>query len=216
MPSSSPVQNATDSIIESFTSSAKLTTSFTDHTVSSVKAVATTPLNIIKNLLSHPKVKWYVIGMMLCVVIFIYFKYQNKQAAKKQDDFNVQPQPTQTEPHPQPFEQNFDERDKMWVEKINMMQEQFNKQLAVQASVNSQLMEKLQGLNQQGLNQQGLNRPQPPTTQPPMPNTLLESSDETSESEVYIEDKNVMEHNLTAEEMKTIDMQLEDVHLMHN
>lgn len=211
MPSSSPVQNATDSIIESFTSSAKLTTSFTDHTVSSVKAVGTTPLNIIKNLLSHPKVKWYVIGTMLCVVIFIYFKYQNKQAAKKQDDFNVQPQPTQTEPQPQPSEQNFDERDKMWVEKINMMQEQFNKQLAVQASVNSQLMEKLQGLNQQGLN-----RSQPPTTQPPMPNTLLESSDETSESEVYIEDKNVMEHNLTAEEMKTIDMQLEDVHLMHN
>ncbi len=148
MPSSTidKALSSTKSFIETFTSSDNPTTTFTEHTVTSVKKSAGFFSKII-GFISQPKFKWYILGLLLCVIAFIYFKFQNKKLNKR--------------------------------------------------------------------NENNTNIQQPLPQQPQLTEQL---TDTTSSEEIFIEDKNVMEHNLTAEEMYAIDRQLEDVnidHLMH-
>jgi len=239
MPSSTidKALSSTKSFIETFTSSDNPTTTFTEHTVAS----ATSDNGIVSKILqfvSQPKFKWYILGLLLCIVAFIYFKFQNKKQKKedKKEEFNTENKPVeQSLPIDTKSEQNIgqllEERDKEWVNKFTAMKQQFSAQLATQADVNAQLIAQLQAAQRQNT--------QPPKPQPqsqsqpqsqPQPQSSRQSTSksqnqpvehltETSSSEeIFIEDKNVMEHNLTAEEMNAIDRQLEDVnldHLMH-
>lgn len=243
------VTSSTKSFIETFTSSENPTTTFTDHTVESVTA----PNGIVQKVLafvSQPKFKWYLLGLLLCVVAFIYFKFQNKKPKKENfnveknqqgDDVGVKPEDQKEEiPLAQQVETKenitmlLQERDKEWVNKINNMKQQYNVQLTTQADVNSKLMTQIQQLQeqnkqsllqmqeQQRISQQQMQQMQQQlNTQPQKQNkqqNMEELTDSSSSDEIFIEDKNIMEHNLTAEEMKAIDRQLEDVnidHLMH-
>jgi hypothetical protein len=226
MPSST-IDNAissTKSFIESFTSSDNPTTTFTEHTVASVTK-HNGILSKILGFVSQPKFKWYILGLLLCIVAFVYFKFQNKPKKDKTETFNVENKDAQSVPVENKNQPNqninllLEERDKEWVNKINTMKQQYNTQLATQADVNAQLIAQLQASQrpkpqvpqhvQQTQSRQTGQKPTQPVEQ------LTESA---SSEEIFIEDKNVMEHNLTAEEMNAIDKQLEDVnldHLMH-
>jgi len=212
------VTSSTKSFIETFTSSENPTTTFTEHTVQ--KVASSSIIQKILSFISQPKFKWYLLGLLLCVVAFIYFKFQNKKP--KKEDFNVDK--AQETPEAKVPENNNDmkenitlllqERDKEWINKMNNIKNQYNTQLATQADVNSKLM---QQLNEQNLRLQSQQNKTPSHQKASQP-TQHQLSESSCSEEIFIEDKNVMEHNLTAEEMKAIDKQLEDVnldHLMH-
>ncbi len=234
MPSSTidKALSSTKSFIETFTSSDNPTTTFTEHTVTSVKKSAGFFSKII-GFISQPKFKWYILGLLLCVIAFIYFKFQNKKLNKrnennteKKEEFNINNIEQENN-----LNNTLEERDKVWISKINEMKQQFNNQLATQAEINTQLVAKLQtqqtqqthqtpqsqqvSAKKQNSQKNNTNIQQPLPQQPQLTEQL---TDTTSSEEIFIEDKNVMEHNLTAEEMYAIDRQLEDVnidHLMH-
>jgi hypothetical protein len=225
MPSSTidKALSSTKSFIETFTSSDNPTTTFTEHTIESVTSDNGILPQILK-FVSQPKFKWYILGLLLCIVAFVYFKFQNKKpkppvdeptkepAKNEQEGFNVQKHEIET---------SIAERDKLWISKINEMKQDFTNQLAIQADVNSQLIAQLNNAKKHQYQKTHSTPRAPQQTQQP---TIIKQHDseqltETSNSEeIFIEDKNVMEHNLTAEEMNAIDKQLEDVnldHLMH-
>lgn len=218
MPSSTidKALSSTKSFIETFNSSDNPTTTFTEHTITSVNNTSGIFSKIL-GIVSQPKFKWFVLGLLLCVVAFIYFKFQNKKLNKQteetkpeqKEEFNIDNVEKENN-----LNNALDERDRLWITKMNELKQQFNNQLATQADINTQLVAKLQAQSQ----------PQPP----PQPSQQKQQNvkqqhveqltDTTSSEEIFIEDKNVMDHNLTAEEMHAIDKQLEDVnldHLMH-
>ena len=76
MSSTTSVLKASKSIVDSYVSSSErsdLTTSFTEHTVThsdnNSKNIFQTVIGIIK----HPKFKWMVIAVLLCICVFVYF-----------------------------------------------------------------------------------------------------------------------------------------------
>ena len=225
MPSSTidKALSSTKSFIETFTSSDNPTTTFTEHTVASVASDNGILPQILK-FVSQPKFKWYVLGLLLCIVAFVYFKFQNKKPKPAVDEPTKEPEKNEQEgfnSQNHEIETSIAERDKLWISKINEMKQEFNNQLARQADVNSQLIAQLN--NAQNIqHQKNISRQRAPRQT--QQQTIIKQNDseqltETSNSEeIFIEDKNVMEHNLTAEEMNAIDKQLEDVnldHLMH-
>jgi len=225
MPSST-IDNAissTKSFIESFTSSDNPTTTFTEHTVASITHTDSIITNII-NFISQPKFKWYFLGLLLCIITFIYFKFQNKKP--KTTITEEQEQMTAEKTNQKNVDVLLENRDKEWINKINTMKQQFNMQLAVQSDINAQLISQLQTtkrgsqpvVNPNPINEQQTQKQQ--TLKQQIPRTIQNEklTDTSVSEEIFIEDKNVMEHNLTAEEMNAIDKQLEDVnldHLMH-
>lgn len=235
MPSSTinKALSSTKSFIESFTSSDNPTTTFTEHTITS-----TTDNNgIVSKMLkfaSQPKFKWYILGLLLCIVAFTYFKFQNKTKKTPAEHLNTEDtsvkSPDKDTDQSQTKEQKLnlilEERDKEWINKINSMKQQFNTQLVSQVDANTHLIAQLQTMQQQHAQQHPPQPPQP-QPQPRQPSSHskqsifkqkqpIEHLSESSHSEeIFIEDKNVMEHNLTAEEMNAIDKQLEDVNLDH-
>ena len=86
MSSSTSALKASKSIVDSYVSSTErsdLTTSFTENTPTlsesgSKKNIIKTILGVVK----HPKFKWIVIAVLLCICVFVYFKSQNKQTKK--------------------------------------------------------------------------------------------------------------------------------------
>jgi len=221
MPSSTidKALSSTKSFIETFTSSDNPTTTFTEHTVASV-ANNDSIVSKILGFISQPKFKWYILGMLLCIVAFVYFKFQNKPKKNKTEQMNVditEDKPVENKNLPnENINLLLEERDKEWINKINSMKQQYNTQLATQADVNAQLIAQLQAIQRQNTQPP---QPQPPRQSAPKQKQPIEHLSESSQSEeIFIEDKNVMDHNLTAEEMNAIDKQLEDVnldHLMH-
>lgn len=222
MPSSTIDQaiNSTKSLIESFTSSDNPTTTFTEHTVSSVQnsgGIMTQVLSFI----SHPKFKWYILGVLLCIVAFIYFKFQNRKIPKQENLSNDTKENVTNNMNKnlnKDTNVELEERDKLWINKFNDMKQQFNSQLAAQVDINTQLVAKLQNQQMQTIK----NQPLQGNTQGNSQGTVVQKkeqneqlSESTNSEEIFIEDKNVMEHNLTAEEMNAIDKQLEDVNLEH-
>jgi len=228
MPSSTidKALSSTKSFIETFTSSDNPTTTFTEHTVAS----ATNDNGIVSKILgfvSQPKFKWYVLGLLLCIVAFIYFKSQNKKPKTEIIEPEKEPIKEEFNTQKNEIETSIAERDKLWISKINEMKQEFTNQLTRQADVNSQLIAQLNNA-QNNQNQRRPSRRRAPTqthhqpSQPhsqPQPPTKQHDSEQLTETsnseEIFIEDKNVMEHNLTAEEMNAIDKQLEDVNLDH-
>lgn len=196
MPSSTidKLASSTKSFIETFTSSDNPTTTFTEHTVAHVTKKNGIFFNIL-SFVSHPKFKWYILGIILCVVAFIYFKFQNIKPKEKLPNENKQEFANQNDN----INVLLETRDNAWLSKINTLKQQFNTQLATQADVNAQLLAQLQNAHKHTK----------PSKQPE------QSSETNSSEEIFIEDKNVQEHNLTADEMNAIDKQLEDVNMDH-
>ncbi len=222
------VTSSTKSFIETFTSSENPTTTFTEHTVENIASNGI--VQKVLAFISQPKFKWYLLGLLLCVIAFIYFKFQNKKP--KKENFNTDKTQETSEMKVQENTNNdmkenitllLQERDKEWINKINNIKNQYNTQLATQADVNSKLVHQINEQNLRLHAQQQKNPPQQQkNAQQQHKNTSQELQQQLSESscseEIFIEDKNVMEHNLTAEEMNAIDKQLEEVnldHLMH-
>ena len=215
--------SSTKSFIETFTSSDNPTTTFTEHTITSINN-SDGIMSKLLGLISQPKFKWYILGLLLCIVAFIYFKFQNKTLnkqseeikAEQKEEFNVDVDVDKIEKDNN-LNNTLEERDKLWINKINELKQQFNNQLATQADINTQLVAKLQAQPQIQIPPPIQKHP-PPQKQQASKQPVEQLTETTSSEEIFIEDKNVMEHNLTAEEMNAIDKQLEDVnldHLMH-
>ena len=236
MSSSTSAIKASKSIVESYISSnsekSDLTTSFTSHSsVTDVDIKANGIINKIMDYVQHPKFKWVVIAILLCVFAFVYFKTQSKPVKKdakgdaKKDNLNVR---LNKNGHPELVEKDkplaFGFKDPELQQKIeqldNKQQQIFMKQMQQQMQMPQQQMQMPQQAHQQHQHmappqqqmapQQAQHHhqqavPQPVTQQ-------KEESDSSEESEeVFIENENIMNHNLTMEEMNAIDKQLEDV-----
>ncbi len=241
MSSSTSAIKASKSIVESYISSnsekSDLTTSFTSHSSETEVAINGT-VNKIMTVLQHPRIKWIIIAILLCIFAFIYFKTQSKPIKKnvkddKKDDLNVR---LNKNGHPELVEKdkeiNFGLKDKGLQEKLEQLD---NKQQQVFMKQMFQHQHQHQHLPPQFVPPQFV-PPQfvPPQFVPPQVvpqgapqvvpqvvpqvapsrvvaphNEETESSDESEE--VFIENENIMNHNLTMEEMNAIDKQLEDV-----
>ncbi len=195
---SSKAAKAAKKIIESFTQSdSKLTETFTDHSITTVTekvSNVTMVLTKAKDLLNNPKIKWVFLAILLCVAAFLYFRMQKKQSDKKPkeehnlntiNDHNGQPELISLPPPPVYHQAPPQQAPQP---QIDMM------------AVERALRERIENEMREKMTQDTNKR------KPPVPDS--ESSDE-----VFIEDENVLNHNLTAEEMNAIDRQLEDVNL---
>jgi Ca2+/Na+ antiporter len=184
--------SSTKSFIETFTSSDNPTTTFTEHTITSVNNSD----GIVSKLLgfiSQPKFKWYILGLLLCIVAFIYFKFQNKKLDKQSEEIKSE--------HKEEFNidkidkdnnlnNTLEERDKLWINKMNEMKQQFNNQLATQADINTQLVAKLQAQQQvQAPSQAQAHQPPPPQKQSSK-QPVEQLTETTSSEEIFIEEFN--------------------------
>jgi hypothetical protein len=161
MPSSTidKALSSTKSFIETFTSSDNPTTTFTEHTVASVTGNQSI-ISKILGFVSQPKFKWYILGLLLCITAFIYFKFQNranKGNKENKEHLNVETKDSNPVENKNQSNENInillEERDKEWVNKLNSMKQQYNTQLATQADVNAQLITQLQSVQRQNTQQ---------------------------------------------------------------
>jgi hypothetical protein len=189
--------------------------------------------NVIKKIMtyvSHPKFKWIVAALLLCTLAFAYFKYQQHIKNKKikavknssaQANAKAQP-PAQAqiqnnhniakEPMPQQFQQ---------FSNVGLNEETIRNQLDAQL-IQQQLMQQQlmhQQLNKVQMMQEKANSKNHVNVKPgkKQKNVKIvdpeESTTEDESDEIFMEDQNVMTHNLTMDEMNAIDKQLEDVHI---
>jgi hypothetical protein len=91
MSSSTSAIKASKSIVESYISSnsekSNLTTSFTSHSSENDVDIKANGLMFkIINYVQHPRFKWVVIAILLCIFAFIYFKTQAKPVKKTLKD----------------------------------------------------------------------------------------------------------------------------------
>ncbi len=239
MSSSTSAIKASKSIVESYVSSnserSDLTTSFTSHS-SATDVDNNSIVNKIMVYIQHPKFKWVVIALLLCIFAFIYFKTQSKPVKKnvkenpKKDNLNVK---LNKNGHPELVEKDkpvaFGFKDKELQQKIEQldnkqqqlflqqMAQKMNQHMAHQHMAHPQMMQPQQMQPQQMQPQQMQpqktqsqnNKPAEQAQNAPPQQVDSESSDESEE--VFIENENIMNHNLTMEEMNAIDKQLEDV-----
>jgi hypothetical protein len=250
MSSSTSALKASKSIVDSYVSSTErsdLTTSFTEHSVTS-STTAKSGKNIIQTILGivkHPKFKWMVIAVLLCICVFVYFKSQNKQTKK---DNKEQIEDTRLD-----ITQDKDGRpilvdlkEKKYMDKISQL-EQKEKQLnekinqitannmrsnnnqpakAQQADAiaaqraqhaEAQQAAAMQRARQEAEAQQAaiaIQRAQQAEAQHAASLQRAQQMVESDSSEeVFIENENVMNHNLTRDEMNAIDKQLEDINI---
>ena len=230
--SSSTALKASKSIVESYVSSTEksdLTTSFTSNSSVSENDSGLTNgiMEKVMIVFKHPKFKWIVIAILLCVCAFIYFKTQKKSSKSVKEDTRKDKIDVKLNKNGRPelVEKDksvkFEFKDKNLQKKLedldNKQQQQF-------------LMNHMQQMNQQPQPQHQHHMPQAPQAppvlqvpkvpqQPQVPQVSQQpqavakeiDSDETESDEVFIENENIMNHNLTMEEMNAIDKQLEDV-----
>ncbi len=232
MSSSTSAIKASKSIVESYISSdsekSTLTTSFTSHSsATDIDSKSEGIINKIMEYINHPKFKWVVLALLLCIFAFIYFKTQSKPVKKnskddaKKDNLNVR---LNKNGHPELVEKDkpmtFGIKDKSLQEKLehldNKQQQQFfMKQMQQQHHQHQHQMAPQQMAPQQMAPQQMAPQmvPQQPQMAPQQQHQQAENdtSDSESSEEVFIENENIMNHNLTMEEMNAIDKQLEDV-----
>ncbi len=94
MSSATSALKSTKSIVDSYVSSSSersdLTTSFTENTVSSDVNLTSKNgiMNYFFNIVKHPKFKWAVIAVLLCICVFIYFRTQNKEPHTNKNNEN--------------------------------------------------------------------------------------------------------------------------------
>ncbi len=202
MSSVSAAVKSAEELIESISSSTErsnLTTTFTNNTiVNKSSGFFTKFLDII----SHPKFKWILLAIILTIIAFLYFKSQNKQIEKHSpndatynvvQDENGKPLLVEVSDMPN-------------VEQMKQQTDQQTRQ-QIRQQMEQQMEQQTDQQNRQQVNQQ---KKQNKKSISPISEESEDSSDE-----VFIEDENIMKHNLTAEEMNAIDRQLEDVNIDH-
>lgn len=240
MSSSTSALKATKSIVDSYVSSTErsdLTTSFTEHSISSSASKTNVNTNIIQRILGvvkHPKFKWMVIAVLLCVCVFVYFKSQNKQTKNKEqiedtrdaklDVIDGRPTLVNNDKEKEYMDKmaQLQQKEKQLLEKMNQMNQMNNQraQLIAQqvAQQEAQLLAQRAQHEAQKVQQES-QRPQPQTEANRARQNVInrapprESMDSESSEEVFIENENVMNHNLTRDEMNAIDKQLEDINI---
>ncbi len=224
MSSSTSALKASKSIVDSYVSSTErsdLTTSFTEHSVTS-STIAKSGKNIIQTILGvvkHPKFKWMVIAVLLCICVFVYFKSQNKQTKKTNKEqiedtrLDITPdkdgRPILVDVKEKEYMNKLsqlEQREKQLQEKINQINANNNQQAAIQRAQQAQMAEQLQRA-QEAQRAEQLQRAQQP------PQRVEQAQETESSEEVFIENENVMNHNLTRDEMNAIDKQLEDINI---
>jgi hypothetical protein len=275
MSSSTSALKASRSIVDSYVSSTErsdLTTSFTENTPTlsdslPKKNIIQTILGVVK----HPKFKWIVIAVLLCVCVFVYFKSQNKQTKQANKE--------QIEDSRLDIIQDKDGRpilvdlkEKEYMDKISQLEKkekQLNDKIN-QMNANNMRSNNMRSDNMQSDNMRSDNN-QYPNTQAPSAQKAQEEAaavqrtqqaaqraqqeaaaqraqqeayrvqqeaaaaqraqqeayrvqqeadaaqraqqETESSEEVFIENENVMNHNLTRDEMNAIDKQLEDINI---
>lgn len=162
----------------------------------------------------HPKFKWVVVGVILIALALGYFKYQQKLKAanklKEKDDIKT---PDQDLLKQQLLKQQIEMAQ---IQAVNQQAAQMQAQQAAQQAAlqAAQMQAQIQAqVNQNIVNESMVNTKKGKKNRPPTPSDS--SEDSNSSEEVFIEDKNVMRHNLTQEEMNAIDRHLEDVKIDH-
>jgi type III secretory pathway component EscV len=202
MSSVSAAVKSAEELIESISSSTErsnLTTTFTNDTiVEKSSGFFTKFLDII----SHPKFKWILLAIILTIIAFLYFKSQNKQIEKHSpndatynvvQDENGKPLLVEVSDMPN-------------VERMKQQTDQQTRQ-QIRQQIRQEMEQQMRQQMEQQVNQQ---KKQNKKSISPISEESVDSSDE-----VFIEDENIMKHNLTAEEMNAIDRQLEDVNIDH-
>jgi hypothetical protein len=237
--SSSSALKASKSIVESYVSSSEksnITTTFTDHTVSesNMNLSKKNILNVILNIVKHPKFKWAIIAILLCIAVFIYFRTQNKpkKTDKKEDTRNLVNEHLEVQKDKNGKPVIVDKKEQEYMNKITKL-EQKEKDLASkinQMNTNNILnntnqqqeakrMEQIQqeARRMEQIQQEARRREQIQQEARRMEQIKQEElkmeQDTESSDEVFIENENVMVHNLTIDEMNAIDKQLEDINI---
>jgi hypothetical protein len=262
MSSATSALKASKSIVDSYVSTTEksnLTTTFTESMLSDNNSNTMSKKNIlgtILNIVKHPKFKWIVIAILLCICVFIYFKSQNKEV--KIDENKEQIEDTRIEimqdKEGRPIlvdkkEQNYIDKitnlelkEKQLLDKINKLnadnilrnkhnfvQQHQQPQKQVFQSMPNNVPQYMPHHVSHHVSQPVHHVPQPipqpvhhvpqpvpqpvhqPIPQPVQPVQHVAHIDESESSEeVFIEHENVMNHNLTIDEMNAIDKQLED------
>jgi hypothetical protein len=278
--SSSSALKASKSIVESYVSSSEksdITTTFTEHSVSECENNNLSKNNIIKFLLDmvkHPKFKWALIAILLCIFVFLYFSSQNKKSDKKsykKEDTRNSNIEIQKDKNGKPI--LVDKKEQELMNKITQM-EQTEKELLNKINkmnTNNILNKQVQNTQQEIRTIQDTNREQQEETrrnQQEQEARIIQQEevrrlqqvqqeevrrmqqaqevrrmqqaqeearkmqkeqevrrmeqqkqvkqleeDTESSDEVFIENENVMVHNLTIDEMNAIDKQLEDINI---
>jgi hypothetical protein len=246
--SSSSALKASKSMVESYVSGTEksdLTTSFTSNSSVSENdsGLSNGIMEKVMIVVKHPKFKWVVIAILLCVCAFIYFKTQkpskNVKEDTRKDKLDVK---LNKNGHPELVEKNksdksvkFEFKDKNLQKKLeeldNKQQQQFFTNHMQQMNQQPQMMQPPQHHHTQPHVPQPHHMPPPqqvpkvPQQVPKVPQTVQapqqvpqvqsiakdSDSEETESEEVFIENENIMNHNLTMEEMNAIDKQLEDI-----
>jgi hypothetical protein len=134
----------------------------------------------------HPKFKWIVFVFIVVVGALTYFKYQKilKERLLSAKQKMQSPQELLKQTLQNQLKKQFD-------------MEQMHSQQAHVQQVRPPVKQVKQTKKEKKV-------------EPPPPES---SSEDTSDEEVFLEDPNIMKHNLTQEEMYAIDRQLEDVNL---
>jgi hypothetical protein len=244
MSSSTSALKASKSIVDSYVSSTErsdLTTSFTENTPTlSNTGLKKTIIQTILGIVKHPKFKWMVIAVLLCICVFVYFKSQNrqtKQANKEQiEDTRLDiakdkdGRPILVDLKEKEYMDKIsqmEQREKQLHEKINQMNsnnmrsnnnqqsKQHQDMHAIQQAQQAQQAAAFHRAQQEAEAQRVHRARQEAEAQRAQQPTFHRESESESESsdEVFIENENVMNHNLTREEMNAIDKQLEDINI---
>jgi hypothetical protein len=241
MSSSTSALKASKSIVDSYVSSTErsdLTTSFTENTPTlSNTGLKKTIIQTILGIVKHPKFKWMVIAVLLCICVFVYFKSQNrqtKQANKEQiEDTRLD---IAKDKDGRPILVNLKEkeymdtisqmeqREKQLHEKIHQMNsnnmrsnnnqqsKQHQDMIAAQQAQQAAAFHRAQQEAEAQRAQRARQEAEAQRAQKPISHREPESESESSD-EVFIENENVMNHNLTRDEMNAIDKQLEDINI---
>jgi hypothetical protein len=249
MSSSTSALKASKSIVESYISSTErsdLTTTFTENTpisdISPKKNIIQTILGVVK----HPKFKWILIAILLCICVFVYFKSQNKQT-KQANKEQIEDSRLDITRDKDGRPILIDLKEKEYMDKITkleirekQLQEKLNQLNANKIINNPQVVSQQEAASQQAAarlaaqqeaaqraahqarleaQQEAAQRAQQEAAQRAAHQAQLASQQRTqqnesdSSEEVFIENENVMNHNLTMEEMNAIDRQLEDINI---
>ncbi len=251
MSSSTSALKSGKSIIESYVSSSSEqsnVSSSSNRKGTNKSSSKNSIISTIFKLPQHPKFKWAVIAILLCICVFIYFRTQNKALKSKKGAGEKNKKEQLEDSRVNKSDKN--ERNAL-IDDINSLEdidgEEFQKRLS---SYNSSLMSQQlpqqfqasqhpqqvaqQRMQQQRMQQQRMQQqraqqvphqtsvqqrmqqvPQQVPEQVPeqVPQHAQEMLDTDSTDDVFIENENLMNHNLTLDEMNAIDRQLEDVNI---
>ena len=218
MSSATSALKASRSIVDSYVSSSErsdLTTTFTEHTPTHSNTTNTI-MKTVMNIVKHPKFKWIIIAGLLCICVFFYFKKQNKQIKKEQlEDTRLNSVEISQSNDGRPILVN---KEKVYMDKIkqleNKIQENIQQSNLAQKAKNQPSQSQPQPQHQpQHQSQHQSQHQHQPQHQPQQAQYVSQMDDTESSDEVFIENSNVMNHNLTMDEMNAIDKQLEDINI---